>query len=174
MIMSKQGMQAALRAGAAPQSHNVNAFDRGLRADRGSVAISAPPGAKNAASGPNLPPADLLQFVLDGPVRDVARRLRLSLGAVHQLRHGYWPADSRRLMRAWSEYKGRTARVASSWFLRRVRSDGSIAHRGLAWTGMGLAQHVGELVAVARMPDGALLAQTLALPAQRIPLEPRP
>lgn len=151
-----------------------NGFDRGLRVDRDEAATSIPVQTEKPASGLKSPPADLMRFVQEGSVRDVAASLRLSLGAVHQLRHGYWPEDSRRLLRAWSEYKGRTGRAASSWFMRRVRSDGCIAHRGQAWTGIGLGKFVGELVAVACMPDGALLAQTLTLPAQRMPLEPKP
>lgn len=151
-----------------------NDFDKGLSVDRDEVATSIPAQTKKPVSGLKSPPADLMRFVQEGSVRDVAASLRLSLGAVHQLRHGYWPEDSRRLLRAWSEYKGRTGRVASSWFLRRVRSDGCIAHRGQVWTGIGLGQCVGALVAVACMPDGALLAQTLTLPAQRMPLEPKP
>ena len=168
------GARAVSRPGVSRKTSALNDFDWATGADRVRAGTSAPPRAQNAASGPNLPPADLVAFVRDGSVRDVAHALRLSLGAVHSLRHGYWPGDSRRLERAWSDYKGRAGRIASSWFLRRVRGDGCIPHRGQSWTGVGLAQCVGDLVAVARMPDGALLAQTLALPAQRIPLEPVP
>ena len=36
-----------------------------------------------------------------------------------------------------------------------------------------LVKHFGELVAVARMPGGELLAQTLDMPAHRLPREVR-
>ena len=83
-------------------------------------------------------------------------------------------ADARKVAAAWATYRGRTGRVESSWFLRRVRAGGVVLHAGRRWSGVGLQQHVGELVAVARMPDGALLAQTLELPAERLPLEALP
>ena len=127
-----------------------------------------------AASARNSPPAELLAVVRDGSVRQAADALRLSVGLIHQLRAGYWPDDPRRILRAWAAYRGRTARVESSWFLRRVRAGGVVPHAGRRWSGVGLQQHVGELVAVSRMPDGALLAQTLELPAQRLPLEALP
>lgn len=122
------------------------------------------------AYGPKTAPTDLLAFVRAGSVRDASRALGLSLGTTHRLREGYWPDDPRRIMRAWAAYKGGVGRVVSSWFLRRVAEGGCIRHAGRAWGGVGLALRVGELVAVARTPDG-LLAQTLELPAQRLPLE---
>ncbi|MDO5623797.1 MAG: hypothetical protein Q4G71_03820 [Pseudomonadota bacterium] len=116
----------------------------------------------------------MLAFACDGSVREAANALRLSLGTIHQLRAGYWPDDARRILRAWADYKGRTGRISSSWFLRRVRAGGCVLHAGREWTGVGLARRVGELVAVARMPGGELLAQTLEIPAERLPLELRP
>ena len=124
--------------------------------------------------GPESAPADLLAWLRAQSVSDGAQALGLSRRTVYRLQGGYWPPDARKIMRAWSAYKGRTGRIASSWFLRRVRAGGVVPHAGRRWSGVGLQQHVGELVAVARMPDGALLAQTLELPAQRLPLEALP
>ena len=129
--------------------------------------------SQNRSYGPKTAPTDLLAFVRAGSVRDASRALGFSLGTTHRLREGYWPDDPRRLLRAWAAYKGGVGRVVSSWFLRRVAVGGCIRHAGLSWSGVGLALRVGELVAVARTPDG-LLAQTLELPSQRIPLEVRP
>lgn len=150
-----------------------NAFDGAPCAATGVAATAPPPAPSGRASGLNCPPPELVEFARAGSVRQAAAALGLSLPTVHLLRKGYWPADPRRLLRAWSDYQGRTGRVASSWFLRRVRAGGVVPHAGRQWTGIGLAQCVGELVAVARMPGGALLAQTLELPARRIPLEGR-
>ncbi len=151
----------------------MNDFDAGLSDERSQGAPSAPAAASNCASGLNSAPADFMEFVRAGTVSSAASALRLSRGTVHQLRAGYWPDDARRLLKAWSEYKGRTGRIQSSWFLRRVRTGGVVRHAGAEWTGVGLAQRVGELVAVARTSSGELLAQTLEMPAQRLPLEPR-
>lgn len=158
----------------ATKAARMNVFDRGCCAPNRQTATPIPAAPEKPASAPKTPPADFMQFVCEGSVRDAAKLLRLSPGMVHQLRHGYWPDDPRRILRAWADYRARAGRIESSWFLRRVRSDGRLLHAGRAWSGVGLAQRAGELVAVARMPDGALLAQTLELPAQRIALESRP
>lgn len=172
--MCAQGAQSNTRASVRSKHPKMNDFDGAAGADRAQVATSMPLRPLEAASARNSPPAELLAVVRDGSVRQAADALRLSVGLIHQLRAGYWPDDPRRILRAWATYRGRTGRVESSWFLRRVRAGGVVPHAGRRWSGVGLQQHVGELVAVARMPDGALLAQTLELPAQRLPLEALP
>lgn len=153
----------------------MNDLDAPLRGEREAEATLVPPPPRKRAYGPISPPTDLSEFLRAGSVRSVADALRLSPGTVHRLRSSdYWPDDPRRIMRAWSDYKGRTGRIASSWFLRRVHPGGLVRHAARAWTGIGLERRVGELVAVARMPDGALLAQTLELPPQRLPLQAQP
>lgn len=152
----------------------MNTFDRPWRACSEAAATAGAAACENAASAPKTPPAEFVQFVHAGSVREAAGLLRLSPGLVYRLRQGYWPVDPRRILRAWADYKGRAGRIESSWFLRRVRSDGCLLHAGRAWSGPGLAQRAGCLVAVARVGGGALLAQTLELPAQRIALEIRP
>ena len=75
-------------------------------------------------------------------------------------------------MQAWSRYKGRRGIVASSWFIRRVRPGGTVRHAGQDYTAPGLAARTGQMLAVARSSDEGLIAQTLELPAERIPLVP--
>lgn len=132
--------------------------------------LLAPRDAPQAAISIPAAPADLLDFVHAQSVRESANALRLSLGTIHRLVQGYWPADPRKILQAWSAYKGRAGRIASSWFLRRVRSGGIVCHAGKQWSGQRLATRVGELLAVARAEDGGLLAQTLELPPERLPL----
>ncbi len=165
----------SLRSGAleAFVDASMNDFDAPCRAASAQVGTLGAVSAQKPVCGPKMPPPELIEFASAGSVRQAAGALGLSLGTVHQLRAGYWPDDPRRILRAWSDYRGRTGRIASSWFLRRVRVGGVVAHAGLQWSGIGLTQRVGELVAVARMPGGALLAQTLEMPAQRLPLEAR-
>ena len=122
--------------------------------------------------GPAFAPQDLLDFVRAQSVRDAAQDLGLSRGTVHELRKGYWPADPRKIMQAWNRYKGRRSIVASSWFIRRVRPGGAIRHAGHDYTAPRLAARTGQMLAVARASDGTLIAQTLELPAERLPLVP--
>ena len=122
--------------------------------------------------GPAFAPQDLLDFVRAQSVRDAAHALGLSRGTVHELRKGYWPADPRKIMQAWSAYQGRAGVVGTSWFIRRVRPGGMVRHAGQYFTAHELAARTGHMLAVTRAADGSLLAQTLALPAQRLPLVP--
>lgn len=149
---------------------SMNDLDRAASAACGVVSTSASPKGSERSYGPDSMPADLLEFVRGQSVRHAANALRLSLGTVHRLVQGYWPQDPRKIIEAWTAHKGRSGRIASSWFLRRVRAGGMVSHAGQQWTAPGLAIRSGELLAVARGDDGSLLAQTLELPAQRLQL----
>ncbi len=127
------------------------------------------PSLPNGANGLQSQPADLAAFVRSHSNRAVAAMLGVGLGTANRLKQGYWPADSRKIVQAWTAYKGRTAQRATSWFVRRVSVDG-VRHGGKWYTASQLAGREGELLAVARVADGELLAQTLELPAERIVL----
>ena len=148
----------------------MNDLDRPASRANGAVSTCASPSGSDRSYGPDSMPADLLEFVRAQSVRDAANALRLSLGTVHRLVKGYWPADPRKILQAWTAHKGRAGRIASSWFLRRVRTGGMVSHAGQQWSAPGLATRTGQLLAVARADDGALLAQTLDLPAERLQL----
>ena len=122
--------------------------------------------------GPALPPPDLLAFAQQTPVAQAAQDLGLARKTVYRLRQGYWPSDSRKILSAWAQFRGRTAQQASSWFLRRVHVGGVVRHAGREFTAHGLAARTGELLAVARTAGGGLLVQTLELPTERLPLAP--
>lgn len=122
--------------------------------------------------GPVCAPQGLLDFVRAQSVRDACAKLGVSRGTVNRLRQGYWPADPRKIMQAWSAYQGHAGVVGTSWFIRRIRAGGVVRHAGHDFTAHGLAAHTGHMLAVTRSPDGSLLAQTLALPSQRMPLVP--
>ena len=114
--------------------------------------------------GPASAPADLLNFVRAYAVRDAVAALGLAVGTVHRLRQGYWPADPRKIMEAWSQYKAKRGMEVSSWFLRRVRVGGLVRHAGADYSAPLLAARTGQMLAVARAADGGLLAQTLEMP----------
>lgn len=155
-----------------PANTSMNDLDGGTARASGSIGTCASPAASNRSYGPNSVPADLAEFVRAQPVREAATALRLSPGTVHRLVQGYWPADPRKILQAWAAHKGRSGRIASSWFLRRVRAGGLVSHASQQWTAPGLATRCGELLAVARADDATLLAQTLELPAARLQLQP--
>ena len=122
--------------------------------------------------GPAFAPQDLLNFVRAQSVRDAAQDLGLSRGTVHELRKGYWPADPRKILQAWGRHKASRSVVGSSWFMRRVRPGGLVRHAGVDFTAPRLAARTGAFLAVTRTADGGLLAQTLELPSERLPLLP--
>ena len=145
----------------------------------GGTSPSNAPGSTSASAdgskrlyGPDCAPPDLLHFLRESPLGAATRALGMAHGTVHRLRHGYWPSDPRKIMQAWSRYKGRRSIVASSWFIRRVRPGGTVRHAGQDYTAPRLAARTGQMLAVARSSDGGLIAQTLELPAERIPLVP--
>lgn len=146
----------------------LNNFDRGTSADRCAGAISGSPGPENGACGLKSAPADLLGFLLERPVGEAVDALGLARGTVHNLRKGYWPRDARKILAAWKSYQARRGVVESSWFVRRIYPGGVVRHARREWTDAGLAGRVGQMVALSRADDGALLAQTLELPAERL------
>lgn len=160
----KTGVERPMADANAP----LDAFDRGARADRGAVAISGRPAPENGASGPKSAPADLLEFLAGGSVRDVADSLGLSRGTVHNLRNGYWPKDARKILTAWDDYKTRGAVRVKNWFLRRVYAGGVVVHARRMYTGRSLSWRVGQTVAMARMDTGGLIAQTLDVPHEHL------
>lgn len=123
----------------------------------------------DAPGGLESAPPDLMGFLSAVPVGEACHTLGLSRRTVHRIRHGYWPADSRKIGRAWDAYKGRSVARATSWFIRRVAPDG-LRHGGKLYAASQLAGRAGELLAVARAADGGLLAQSLELPAERFTL----
>ena len=129
------------------------------------------PAGREGSSGPFSAPADLLAFVRAHSVGEAMQALALSRGTVHRLRHGYWPPDARKITQAWQRYQASRAVVASSWFLRRVRAGGLVRHADADYSAPQLEARTGQLLAVARAGSGALIAQTLELPAQRLHLE---
>lgn len=135
----------------------------------GWVDTSAATCPAKALIGPLCAPPDLMAFVKVHPVREAAKCLNLSRGTVHNLQKGYWPTDPRKILLGWDAYKGRTVARVTSWFIRRVSADG-LRHGGKLYAATQLAGRVGETLAVARVADGVLLAQSLELPAERFTL----
>ncbi len=139
-------------------------------ADNGEGGIRLHLAPQKRPSGPPNAPPDLLAFARSVSVSGAVRALGLAAGSISRLRNGYWPSDSRKIIKAWEDYKARRAVVASAWFLRRVRPGGVVRHAGSDYTAHQLAARTGQLLAVARDAGGALVAQTLELPAERLPL----
>lgn len=147
-------------------------LDRGTRSANGMVGTSAHPGTQNVAKAPFSGPADLTAFMASRSVTQIMLALNVSRGTAHRLRDGYWPQDARKLQAAWEHYKGRSTQQQSGWFLRRVHAGGTVRHAGRDWTAHGLAARIGQTMAVARAEGDVLLAQTLDMPSERLPLAP--
>lgn len=139
--------------------------------DGGAVDAMACPVVANGPGGCFHAPPDLMAFVRDRTVTEVARALGMSRRTAHRLRDGYWPRDTRGILAYWEAYKGRTASQQSRWFLRRVQAGGLVLHAGAAFSAPGVDQREGQTLAVARSTAG-LLAQTLELPSARFELLP--
>lgn len=147
----------------------VYELERGTSPAEGLGHTFSCPVLPNGANGLKSQPADLAAFVRSHSNRAVAAMLGVGLGTANRLKQGYWPADSRKIVQAWGEYKGRSVRRATSWFIRRVSADG-LRHSGKVYGAAQLAGRAGELLVVARVTDGELLAQALELPAERFVL----
>ena len=128
----------------------VNQLERGCSpfADAGGTCASPAPCKR--LQGPEFAPADLLLFLRENPIGDVTRALGLAKGTVHRLRHGYWPADPRKILQAWGRHKASRSVVGTSWFMRRVRPGGLVRHAGLDFTAPRLAARTGAFLAVTR------------------------
>ncbi len=125
------------------------------------AAASGPSPLKKRLAGPKSAPPGLLDFLAQVSVSEAAEALGVSRKQVHRLRGGYWPADARKVVASWEAYRGRSAVVASSWFLRRVQNDALVRHGAHVYTGHRLGEHAGRLLALARTAEGQLVAQTL-------------
>jgi len=115
-------------------------------------------------------PTDLADFVRGLSVRQVAQCLQVGHSTAQRLRNGYWPADPRKILEAWSAYRGRGGATAKRWVLRCVYPGGVVRQGRHVYTAQQLGMRVGELVAVARSVDGGLIVQPLELPLQRFAL----
>lgn len=137
----------------------------------GVAGAMASPGRAKRLAGPKSAPAELLAFLREVSVSEGADALGMSRKQVHRVRHGYWPADSRKIMAAWVAYQGRGAVLASSWFLRRVQ-PGALVKQGVqVFTGPRLGEYEGKLLALARTVGGGLVAQTLGGQSRLMVLE---
>lgn len=177
MVLNGEDLDAVIdrEMATAPLPHNAKGqmddFDAHCSRDPGVSDTSAATEAFERTCGPVSAPPDLLEFLRMHPVRYTSKALGLSRGTVYNVAGGhYWPDDSRKIMDAWDQYKGRNLKRKTSWFIRRV-SDSGVKHGGKLYQSPKLAGRYGELLAVARVADdGGLLAQSLELPAERFVL----
>lgn len=143
-----------------------NDLPTGAGALSGVSNVMTPASGFDAPEGLVAAPPDLLGFLDSVSIGEACQALGLSRRTAHRVRHGYWPADPRKIMQAWGEYKGRSVRRATSWFIRRV-TDAGLRHGGRLYQAPQLAGRVGELLAVARVTDAGLLAHAIELPFER-------
>ena len=132
--------------------------------------------APNPLAGlPGLPP-DLREFLRSRSVAEIAELLQLGKGTASRIKRGIYPHAPTKLLKRWAVVRAAGAVPVGTWALRRVMADASV-HAAVLWGGMlysgaGLLGMQGRQVAVAPTANGGLLAQTLDLPAERLPLVP--
>ena len=132
--------------------------------------------ASNPLAGlPCLPP-DLRAFLRNRSVTEIAELLQLGKGTASRIKRGIYPHAPTKLLKRWAVVRAAGAVPVGTWALRRVMADASV-HAAVLWGGMlysgaGLLGMQGRQVAVAPTANGGLLAQTLELPSERLPLLP--
>ena len=123
----------------------------------------------------SLPPP-LRAFLRNRSVTEIADALQLGKGTASRIKRGIYPHAPTKLLKRWAVVRAAGAVPVGTWALRRVMADASV-HAAVLWGGMlysgaGLLGMQGRQVAVAPTANGGLLAQTLDLPPQRLPLVP--
>ena len=123
----------------------------------------------------SLPPP-LRAFLRNRSVTEIADALQLGKGTASRIKRGIYPHAPHRLIERWESVRAKGAVPVGAWSLRRVMADATV-HAAVLWGGMlysgaGLLGMQGRQVAVAPTANGGLLAQTLDLPAERLPLVP--
>jgi hypothetical protein len=134
------------------------------------VAVAA---SKPLAGLPGLPP-DLRAFLRNRSVTEIADLLRLGKGTASRIKRGIYPHAPNKLLKRWEAVRAAGTVPVGTWALRRVMADATVHEavlwRGMLYSGAGLLGMRGRQIAVAPTADGGLLAQTLDLPPQRLPL----
>lgn len=122
-----------------------------------------------------LPP-DLRAFLRNRSVTEIAELLQLGKGTASRIKRGIYPHAPNKLLKRWEAVRATGSVPVGTWALRRVMADSAV-HEAVLWggalySGAGLVGMRGRQIAVAPTADGGLLAQTLDLPPQRLPLTP--
>lgn len=123
-------------------------------------------------------PADLRAFLRHRSVTEIAELLQLGKGTASRIKRGIYPHAPHKLLKRWEAIKAAGAVPAGTWALRRVMADATVHQAaceavlwgGMLYSGAGLVGMRGRQIAVAPTADGGLLAQTLDMPPQRLPL----
>lgn len=121
----------------------------------------------------SLPP-DLRAFLGNRSVSEIAEVLQLGKGTASRIKRGIYPHAPNKLLKRWEAVRAGGAVPVGIWAMRRVVADATVhnavLYGGALYSGAGLLGMRGRQIAVAPMADGGLLAQTLDLPPQRLPL----
>lgn len=129
--------------------------------------------SKGLAGLASLPP-DLRAFLANRSVTEIAEVLHLGKGTASRIKRGIYPHAPHKLLKRWESVRANGAVPVGMWALRRVLADAmvheAVLFDGALYSGAGLLGMRGRQIAVAPTADGGLLAQTLDLPPQRLPL----
>lgn len=130
--------------------------------------------ASKPLAGLSCLPPDLRAFLRNRSVTEIAELLQLGKGTASRIKRGIYPHAPNKLLKRWEAVRAAGTVPVGTWALRRVMADAAV-HEAVLWggklySGAGLLGMRGRQIAVAPTADGGLLAQTLELPPQRLPL----
>ena len=128
----------------------------------------SPAGEDMGGEGSAIPP-DLAAFLSMATARQASATLGATGTQVRQLRAGEIGVPPRVLGR-WLACRARYLVPCAPWQVRRVDAQGAVRLAGRRYASPALQPRAGQQINVALLADGRLLAQTLELPAQRLPL----
>ncbi len=156
--------------------HPANAPQAPAKPPKQSSDTSVAGAASKPLTGLSCLPPDLRDFLRNRSVTEIAELLQLGKGTASRIKRGIYPHAPNKLLKRWEAVRAAGAVPVGTWALRRVMADATV-HEAVLWGGVlyggaGLFGMRGRQIAVAPTADGGLLAQTLDLPPQRLPLVP--
>lgn len=130
--------------------------------------------ASKPLAGLSCLPPDLRAFLRNRSVTEIAELLHLGKGTASRIKRGIYPHAPHKLLKRWEAVRAAGAVPVGTWAIRRVMADATVHEAvlfdGMLYSGAGLFGMRGRQIVVAPTADGGLLAQTLDLPPQRLPL----
>ena len=156
------------------QKHQANAPQAPEKRRKPAGKTSGAGAASRPLAGLSCLPPDLREFLRSRSVAEIAKLLSLGKGTASRIKRGIYPHAPNKLLKRWEAVRAAGTVPVGTWALRRVMADATVHEavlwRGMLYSGAGLLGMRGRQIAVAPTADGGLLAQTLELPPQRLPL----
>lgn len=156
------------------RKHAMDAPDAPAKHPKKLVDTSVAEEASKPLAGLSCLPPDLREFLRNRSVTEIAKLLNMGKGTASRIKRGIYPHAPHKLLKRWEAVRAAGTVPVGTWAIRRVMADATVHEvvlfDGVLYSGAGLFGMRGRQIAVAPTADGGLLAQTLDLPPQRLPL----